>query len=234
MISVCMVTYNGEKYIHAQIDSILKQLNCDDNLIISDDGSGDGTLDIIKSFCDSRISMIGNPGPHGVLLNIENALRFAQGDYIFLADQDDIWLPGRIEQMTSALDDFDLVVSDAMVTDQDLSVVNQSLFHLLDSGPGVIKNLVKNTFVGCCMAFRRTVLETALPFPQDTPMHDWWIGMIGELNFSTCFLRQPLLYYRRHDANLSCTVLGSKYAMKQKFMWRYVMGKNLIRRQLGF
>jgi len=234
MISVCMAAYNGEKYIHCQIASILKQLASDDELIISDDGSSDGTLGIIEGFCDSRILSICNVGAPGLLFNIESALRLAQGDYVFLADQDDVWLPGRIAEMTLALQEFDVVVSDAIVTDQHLTVAHPSLFQLLGSGSGIIKNLIKNTYVGCCMAFRKTVLEAALPFPQDTPMHDWWIGMIGELNFSTCFLRRPLLYYRRHDANLSCTVFGSKYAMKQKFVWRYVMGKNLIRRQLEF
>ena len=234
MISVCMATYNGEKYIHGQIASILKQFASDDELIISDDGSTDGTLGVIEGICDSRVSIICNAGSPGILCNIESALRLAKGDYVFLADQDDVWLPGRIAEMTLALHEFDVVVSDAIVTDQHLTVAHPSLFQLLGSGSGIIKNLIKNTYVGCCMAFRRSVLEAALPFPQDTPMHDWWIGMIGELNFSTCFLRRPLLYYRRHDANLSCTASGSKYAMKQKFLWRYVMGKNLIRRQLEF
>ena len=232
MITVCMPTYNGEKYIYGQISSILEQLAPSDELIISDNGSTDATLLIIDGFRDSRISVAHDNEDPDLLRNIENALSHAHGEYIFLADQDDVWLPGRLAIMTSVLHDFDLVVSDAIVTDQNLSVVNQSLFHLLDSGPGMMKNLVKNTFVGCCMAFRKDVLAAALPFPKDTPMHDWWIGMIGEMKYSTCFLRQPLLYYRRHDASLSCTVLGSKYAIGKKLRWRYIMAKNLIQRQL--
>ncbi len=232
MISVCMATYNGEKYIADQIDSILNQLGCDDELIISDDGSTDRTLDVIKKFHDCRISITSNSNARGLLCNIENALRLAQGDYVFLADQDDLWIPGRVVKMTSVLLEYDVVVSDAIVVDRYLSEIHGSLFQLLGSGPGLIKNLIKNTYVGCCMAFRKAVLEAVLPFPPDTPMHDWWIGMMGELKFSTYFLSQLLLYYRRHDACFSCTVLGSEYVMRQKLLWRYVMGKNMIRRQL--
>lgn len=233
MISVCMAAYNGEKYIGDQVDSILKQLSWNDELIISDDGSTDRTLEIVKQFKDSRILLICNTKCRSILYNFENALRVANGEYVFLADQDDLWISGRIQIMVSALLYYDVVVSDAVVTDHDLAMIHPSLFQLLESGPGIIKNLLNNTYVGCCMAFKKAVLEASLPFPHDSPMHDWWIGMIGELSFSTYFLPQPLLYYRRHDTCSSYTVFDSKYSIKKKLLWRYIMMENLIRRQLG-
>mgnify|MGYP003392825684 CR=1 FL=1 len=96
MISVCIATYNGEKYIGEQIASILKQLNANDEVIISDDGSTDATLSIIKTFQDPRIRVILGPQKHSPTLNFENVLHHAQGDYIFLSDQDDVWKTNKV------------------------------------------------------------------------------------------------------------------------------------------
>ena len=101
-ISVCMAVYNGEKYIREQIASILGQLAPGDELIISDDGSSDGTLDEARAFGDARIRLLANQLDRGYSGNFENAIRHAGGDIIFLSDQDDVWLPGRVEKMRAA------------------------------------------------------------------------------------------------------------------------------------
>ena len=95
MNSVCMASFNGERYIKEQIDSILLQIGEDDELIISDDGSTDQTVDVICSYRDDRIKFVRNVNRHGCIGNFENALRVASGDFIFLADQDDIWLSDK-------------------------------------------------------------------------------------------------------------------------------------------
>lgn len=89
MISVCMATYNGTKYIQEQINSILSQFGENDELVISDDGSKDDTCSIISSYQDSLIKLLFNKGKHGFIGNFENALSQCKGDYIFLSDQDD-------------------------------------------------------------------------------------------------------------------------------------------------
>ena len=94
-ISVCIATYNGGAFIKDQIYSILLQLSQNDEIIISDDGSRDSTLNILFSFNDSRIKIYKNGGKHGVVSNFENAIKHATGDYIFLCDQDDVWMPGK-------------------------------------------------------------------------------------------------------------------------------------------
>ena len=103
MISVCIATYNGEKYIKEQLDSIIPQLGHEDEIVISDDGSSDSTLDIINSINDERIRITVNQGKHGVNSNFNNALLHAKGDFIFLADQDDIWLSGKVAECLKAL-----------------------------------------------------------------------------------------------------------------------------------
>lgn len=102
MISVCMAAYNGEKYIKDQLSSILKQIGPNDEVVISDDGSKDKTKNIVDSLNDTRIRYVENRNKHGFTHNFENALRLAQGDYIFLADQDDIWLDNKEENYAGA------------------------------------------------------------------------------------------------------------------------------------
>ena len=105
MTSVCMATYNGQKYLREQIESILCQLSANDELVISDDHSTDSTVDIIRSYGDSRIKMYANELTKGVTHNFENALNKSKGDIIFLADQDDVWLPNKISKMEKKFHD---------------------------------------------------------------------------------------------------------------------------------
>nr|AIA84980.1 Glycos_transf_2 [uncultured Leptotrichia sp.] len=95
MISVCMATYNGSSFIKAQLESILFQLNTNDEVVISDDGSSDDTLSIIEAFNDPRIRLIEGPKIHSVAHNFEYAIRHSRGDIIFLSDQDDVWLNNK-------------------------------------------------------------------------------------------------------------------------------------------
>lgn len=226
-ISVCIASYNGESYIKAQLESILVQLSQHDEIIISDDGSTDSTLNVIKSIKDDRIKIVQNTQRHGILQNIENALRFATGDIIYLSDQDDVWLNGKVNKMTELLVTYDLVVCNSKVTDENLAIINESFFNLQKSGRGLTKNIIRNTYVGCCMAFNRNVLKAALPFPANLPMHDSWIGLVAELVGKVKFLNEPLILYRRHAKNASATAEKSKSSVRIKIKWRFILLKEL-------
>jgi glycosyltransferase involved in cell wall biosynthesis len=229
-ISVCLATYNGQAYIKEQIESILRQLSISDEILISDDGSTDETVSIIENIGDARISVIKSEGHKGLLRNIETALVKATGNYIFLADQDDVWIFGKVKSMVAALDLYHVVVCDCSVTDANLNVIHPSFFHHQKSRSGLLKNLWRNSYIGCCMAMRRGVLDKAIPFPKDTPMHDWWIGLVGEAAFSTKFISDPLVFHRRHGKNLSLTAQGSSFSILRKLRWRMILVKNLIHR----
>lgn len=229
-ISVCLATYNGQTYIKEQIESILCQLSIGDEILISDDGSTDETVSIIESIGDARISVIKNEGNKGLLRNIETALVKAAGNFIFLADQDDVWHAGKVKSMVAALDLHHVVVCDCSVTDANLNVIHQSFFHHQNSGSGFLRNLWRNSYIGCCMAMRREVLDKAIPFPRDTPMHDWWIGLVGEAAFSTKFISDQLVFHRRHGKNLSLTSHGSSFSIFRRLQWRMILVKNLIHR----
>jgi glycosyltransferase involved in cell wall biosynthesis len=224
-VSVCMATYNGEKYIREQISSILTQLKDGDEIIVSDDFSKDKTVEIIRSFNDPRIKLIENTVQAGVIKNFEKALSVVKGDYIFLSDQDDKWQANKVETFLQYLKNYTVVQSDATIVDQDLEFLHESYFKKKRVKAGFVTNLIKNNFMGCCMAFHRKVLKVALPFPKHIPMHDQWIGLIGELLFSTCFIPNKLILYRRHTANASETGSKSPFDIMRKFRFRI----NIIR-----
>lgn len=227
-ISVCIATFNGEKYIHEQLRSIISQLSEIDEIIISDDSSTDGTLEIISSFNDKRISVYSNQRFGSPIFNFENALLHASGKYIFLSDQDDIWHKDKVFEMLAVLKTYDMVVCDCCIIDDGGKVLLGSYFEEAKSAPGAIKNLIRNSYFGCCLAFNRKVLSKALPFPKDIPMHDIWLGFISDVFFKSHFLRKQLTYYRKHSANVTTTAsLSSNYSLIKKLKFRFNIVKYL-------
>jgi len=226
--SICIASYNGEKYIKEQITSILLQLSKEDELIISDDSSSDTTIQIIESINDSRIVLLKDQTFHSHVYNFENALKHAKGEYLFLSDQDDIWMPHKLETMLRLLENCDLVLSDAVMVDKRMQLINESFFSFHHSSKGILKNLYKNSYLGCCMGFNRHILNIALPFPKDINMHDWWIGLIGEIYGEICFSDEKLVKYRRHQDALTPMDRKSNNSFLKKIGFRIAMIKGLL------
>lgn len=230
-ISVCIPTYNGDLYIEAQLRSILGQLAMGDEVIISDDHSTDNTLQKIAGLKDPRIKVFTNEGKSGPVYNMEHALKHASSDFIFLADQDDVWYPDKIAVMSPLLEKYDLVISDALVTDEAGNTIHQSFFKLNKSGRGLFRNWYRNSFIGCCMAFNRKLLNYVLPFPSGLAMHDSWIGLNAALVGKYYFLPQPLIYYRRHGKNATAVAEKSGFSVIYMIRYRmYMMYRVLLRR----
>lgn len=203
--SVCMAVYNGEQFVQAQLESILSQLTDNDEVIIVDDKSQDRSIEIIQSLRDTRITLFFNEKNKGVVKSFERALRKASGDIIFLSDQDDVWMPGKVDWIQNALNSPKVlgVVSDAVVVGPDLEVIHESLFALRKSGPGLLRNFYKNSFVGCCMALKKEAKKYVLPFPSCVTMHDEWIGAALSYHGQVLFIPQPLVQYRRHQSTVT-------------------------------
>lgn len=205
-ISVAMAVYNGEKYIQEQILSILKQLNCSDEIVISYDKSTDNTYRIISDLAvrDCRIKIFRGPS-RGAIKNFENALKHCKNDYIFLCDQDDIWLENKVSHVLGAFKNTqaDVVLHDCCVINDNEATIHPSFFKLRHCTPGFLFNIMHNSYIGCCMALRREFLHNVLPFPEKIPMHDQWIGLMGEKKGKVAFLKTPLIKYRRHSSNAS-------------------------------
>ena len=236
MISVCMATYNGEKYIKSQIESILSQIPENAELIISDDGSNDRTLEIISSINDDRISVYHSKLKN-LIKNFENAISQASGNIIFLTDQDDIWKPNKVERMLEILHQgYDVVTCDCSIFNSKGEIVVPSYFEAISSGPGFMRNIIKrNSYMGCCMAFTAEVKKASLPFPKSIPMHDLWIGLISEVKFKPYFLRESLVLYRQHENNASSTASGvSGNSLLKKLHFRMITLYYLAGRVLKF
>lgn len=221
-----MPTFNGAPYIGAQLASILASPLITE-VIVSDDGSVDNTIEIVESFNDPRIKLIQGPN-NGLVNNYEFLFSLASGEYIFLSDQDDVWLPNKVAVMLAHLQDVDLVVSDCTVVDSQLNLLHSSFFVLRHSGPGLVNNLLRNSYLGCCIAFRRSLLRYVLPFPTNLPMHDWWLGLIAETYGSVAFIKQPLMMYRRHGGNVSPTTEKSRTPWFTRLRWRAKLFGELV------
>lgn len=226
-----MATYNGEKYIEEQINSIVSQISDGDEIVISDDGSSDKTREIIAKFSKEYNIRVFENTEKGVITNFENAIKNTINEIIFLCDQDDVWAKDKVSTITSLFRDnkLDLVLSDAIVVDEKLQLLFDSNFKLVGSNTGVIKNIFRNSYMGCCMAFRENLKDIILPFPKNIPMHDNWIGILAELNGKVSWTPKKLVYYRRHKN----TITGLKRkSIITRLIWRKNLVLQLLKRQL--
>lgn len=223
MISVCVATFNGQGFIQDQLISVLSQLGTGDEVIVADDGSSDDTIQIILALEDKRIKILPSSANLGIVKNFERALSSASGDYIFLCDQDDIWLQGKVNRTLESLQTSILTVSDCKVVDTTLLEIYPSFFFLRNSGAGFIKNLFRNSYLGCCMAFRKELMSYILPIPQSSPMHDIWIGLIAETVGNVSFISEPLVLYRRHGKNASPTAEKSNFSLYKQLKLRLIL-----------
>ena len=237
MISVCIATYNGEKYLRQQLDSILAQIGKDDEIVISDDCSTDGTLELLQSYHDERIRILHHDST-GIKTsfpldkpthNFENALMHAKGDIIFLADQDDVWLPGKVSKMTQALENADMAMHDCIIADTELAPLAPSYFDFVKVTTSAWRNAAKCTLLGCCMAMRRSVVEKALPFPKTKVGHDLWLGMVADTKFRFTLVREPLLMYRKHVKSMTTAGTKSKYGLWFKISYRLTILRHLFK-----
>ncbi|KAF0218732.1 MAG: family 2 glycosyl [Geobacteraceae bacterium] len=213
-VSVCMATRNGEQYIHAQLESILLQLAPDDEVIISDDSSTDRTVDIVKGFGDARVRLYENNTFFNPIANFANALGKAGGDYMALADQDDVWLPRKIRLTLAKMNELEgmygketplLVHTDLKVVTANLEVVAESLWRFQKTDPqkGVSLNrlLVQNTVSGCTIMMNRALRDIALPIPPEAVMHDWWLALVAAAFGRIGHVSEPTMLYRQHGEN---------------------------------
>ncbi|MDO1605236.1 glycosyltransferase family 2 protein [Lactobacillus sp. YT155] len=210
-VSVCMATYNGQKTITKQLNSILKQLSLEDEMIIVDDCSTDETIKTVKEITATfkgTVIIEKNAQNMGPIFSFEKALKKATGDLIFLSDQDDEWLDNKVELMKNAYlsQHADLIVSDATVIGKDGSIIDSSWNHYNNNSmnQSVMGNLMKNGYTGAMMAVSKKLVALSLPFPPKVEMHDQWLFLVAKKNkLKTFYIKQPLMNYVRHGGNVT-------------------------------
>ncbi|MDF3819115.1 glycosyltransferase family 2 protein [Leptospira sp. 96542] len=236
-ISVCMATFNGEKFIREQLNSILPQLTESDELVISDDSSTDGTEKILNEYAskDKRIRLFLNQKFRDPIKNFQNALTYASGDYIYLTDQDDVWLKDKVKKINEVLESSDLVLHDSIVTDENLNCTDPSFFKMFGSKKGILNNIIRSSYYGSCMAFRKRILDHALPFPETKEIgQDLWLGLVAELIGKVTLINTPYIYYRRHQNTFTLRGLGGTkrnifQILRGRIIMFYELSKFLIR-----
>lgn len=228
-ISVCMATYNGEKFIKEQLSSILNQISECDEIIISDDCSNDNTIQIILSFKDDRIKLYQNKINVGVVKNFENSIKKASKNYIFLSDQDDIWKEMKVQKILTTFNenpDVTMVFSNAEYIDANGESNGENFFSANVSETSLFYHFVRPKFLGCTVAFRNKSISKLLPFPEKIPVHDWWIGMLHIYYGKVKYIPENLISYRRHDANVTSNTRNNLSIILK---WRIIVLVNFIK-----
>lgn len=221
-ISVCMATYNGRHFIEEQLNSIIPQLSTDDELIISDDHSTDGTWEFLLELQvkEPRVKLFQNDG-QGLIANFSNAIKQSKNPIIFLCDQDDVWHLDKVKKTLPYFEEpkTQAVISDLIIVDNDFEVIVPSYQQMRKTHSGFWHNLVKSSYIGAGMAFRSDLKPIILPIPADVPMHDMWIGLLGDYYGKVQFIPEQLVYYRRHGLNAS--EIKTTASRIQQFKWRW-------------
>ncbi len=207
MISLAVTTYNGETYLQELLDSLSSQEIENMEILVCDDCSTDGSWDILKKHAekDKRFRIYRNEGNLGFVKNFEKVLSLCTGDFIALADQDDIWKENKIKTLIDRMGDRALIHSDADVIDETGNVISASWTDALyksESPDMQARLLMYNNLTGCTCLINSKIKEKMLPFPEGIPYHDWWMGLISMRNGGIKYIPDVLMSYRIHKNNV--------------------------------
>lgn len=201
IVSVVLCTYNGEKHIRQQLDSLLSQTYSPIEIIIQDDNSTDTTLEILAEYQKEykSISVYRNEENIGFNQNFEKALMLAKGEYIAICDQDDIWLENKIERLVNHIKDHWLIFSNSELIDETGKSLNKLLVGSLDLKEADFTAILLRNFVsGHTTLFKREFIAFILPFPK-TGYYDWWMGFVALYHHKLIYLDEVLTRYRIHS-----------------------------------
>jgi glycosyltransferase involved in cell wall biosynthesis len=236
MLSVCITTHNSEKWLVRQIKSILCQLAENDEVIVSDDNSTDRTLEILCSLDDRRIKIFEFVPKKSyrfvyerITANVANALKHATGSLIFLADHDDVWHENKVEAVKAQIGSHLALVHNCRVIDENGNEISPSYFQMIGAKKGILKNIIKCSYLGCCMAITGGFLKQVLPLPENVP-HDLWLALLAEKQNSLLMIDNKLIDYQRHSNTFSSAGKKSDKSLFFKIYYRYNIVKELVRR----
>lgn len=208
-ISVCMATYNGEKFVREQMISILNQLSSGDEVIVVDDCSTDNTVNVIKELADSRIKIYLNAQNKSHVYTFGHAISLANNDIVFMSDQDDIWTPGRVKLMIKKLNETGLSFASSNfgcinINGKEIPCLIPPLYETdsrrhFNNIIGILKG--NRHYYGCTMAFRKDFIKLILPIPRFIESHDLWIALAGNLICSNIHIEEKTLMRRIHENN---------------------------------
>lgn len=224
-IDILMATYNGQKYLVEQLDSIINQTYHNWNLLIRDDNSTDKTLEIIQNYHkkDKRIKILkDNKGNLGIVRNFEELLKSSESEFIMFSDQDDIWVENKLDMYLKMIEKIKnkgfMIHSDAILFDKNKSNILKDTFISKKAINRGLENVFFNYFVqGATILISKEIKNFILPFPKEVYLHDRYIHLISELFFERIFVNKALIYYRQHGDNQ----IGAKNTIRELLSKRY-------------
>jgi glycosyltransferase involved in cell wall biosynthesis len=218
LLEILLATFHGAAFLPAQLDSLLAQTFQDFRIVVRDDGSTDGTLAVLERYAGAHPGRIEILPPDGKRLGASGSfarlLAESRAPYLMFCDQDDVWLPDKVAVTLSAMRDVErvhgtqtpiLVNTDLKVVDEQLRVIDESLWHYQRIHPERLKQLsrvlVQNFATGCTVMINRALADLASPIPAQAMMHDWWLALVATRFGQTAPLRTPTVLYRQHGRN---------------------------------
>jgi glycosyltransferase involved in cell wall biosynthesis len=218
LVEVLLATYNGERFLREQIESIFAQSYRPLRIVARDDGSRDGTVAILEEYAarfPERFRVLPKSAPTGhAKWNFLRLMEAASAEYVAFADQDDVWLPEKISIEMKAMRELEerhageplLVFSDLTVVDEGLAVLSASMWERQGIDPENVHRfariLAQNVVTGCTALLNRPLLELALRMPEEATMHDWWIAVLACGFGAAGVVKEPTVLYRQHGGNV--------------------------------
>jgi len=237
LISIALCTYNGERYLKEQINSILAQTYQNIEIIVVDDCSHDTTVSILEHYASIvNLKYIINEKNRGFVKSFERAISLCEGEYILLSDQDDVWETGKIQTLLDAMEHHVLVYSNAKLVDEHLAPLGKNLLdaHKINcfSGSNNKAFVFKNCISGNTVMFRKKFKEVCLPFPESISFHDVWLAFVAATYGSIGYVDQPLILYRQHACNI--TDINKKRKKRKTFTQKITAKKQSYERRIAF
>ncbi len=244
-VDILLSTYNGQKYIKEQLDSIFDQSYKNFRVIVRDDGSSDATLAIVKSYDVEILESNENLGAKMSFATLlEYALHSSNSKYFMFADQDDVWHSDKIEKSVEAMKKLQkdtakplplLIHSDLRVVDEKLNGIDNSFWHYSRIHPKynqLNRLLMQNTVTGCTMLLNRELAHLALPIAPKAIMHDWWIAMVASAFGKIAYINESTIEYRQHGGN-SIGVATPHYDKKIEHLLAILFDPKSMHRRLS-
>lgn len=214
-VAILLATYNGEKYLPELLESIASQTFDDYCCFIHDDGSKDGTLQVVREYCGlypDKFVLVDGKATKAAKSNFMYLLKCVEADYLMFCDQDDVWLPEKIEITREAMENAGeqekpiAVYSNLKIVDSELNVIDASYYHFTGKNPfknNLVDLLKQNVVVGCTMMINRELRRMALGLSNinNIFMHDWWLSLIAAAEGAVIYIDQPTILYRQHNNN---------------------------------
>jgi len=224
LISIPILTYNGEKYLREQLDSIYAQTYKNIEVLAFDDGSTDKTVSILHEYhLKFGLQYTVHAKNLGFLKNGEYSLKACTGDYIAPSDQDDIWKEHKLEVLMNAINNNMLIYADSSTMDEQGTKFDDHYFGSrwnLIEGNEPLKFVFGNSISAHAMLFKRELVDKALPLPDTMDFHDWWLVFCASCLDNIVLYPEPLVYYRRHDRQVTNVNKKKSYTLFKRFKFR--------------